>query len=387
VLGVASDITERKVAEQERAQLEVRLRQAQKMESIGQLAGGVAHDFNNLLTPILGYTEILLGRLAADDPACAELREIMSAAERARSLVAQLLAFGRKQLLETRLLDLNAELTETCRMLRFVIPSNIRIRLDLAPELGAICADPTQVQQIVMNLAVNARDAMPDGGELRFETRNVRPEGAPPQVQLTIGDTGCGMDAETQAKIFEPFFTTKERGQGTGLGLATVYGIVKQHGGDIGVDSAPGRGTTFRLCFPCAGEGPASHAEEGALPRPDAAGSETILVVEDEATVRRLITTLLRARGYSVLSAGEPLEALRLSAGHRGPVHLLLADMVMPQMTGRELYTRLASQRPETRVLYMSGYPQHGDPDLRFLQKPFSVRSLAEKLREILDGV
>ncbi len=388
------DITERK-------QLEGQLRQGQKMEAVGRLAGGIAHDFNNLLNVITGYGEMLAERIPAGDPMSSKVDQIRKAANRAASLTRQLLAFSRKQVIEPRVLDLNDLLAEIDKMLRRMIGEDIELTTLQGPSLGRIKADPGQIEQIVMNLVVNARDAMPQGGKLSLETGNVdldqgyarRHAGARagPYVALTVSDTGVGMDAETQSHIFEPFFTTKEMGKGTGLGLATVYGIVKQNGGYIEVQSSPNRGTTFRIYLPRVQErADASRTRETQDPP---RGTETILVVEDETAVRQVVREALQGFGYTVLETGEPEDGLAICAAHPGPIHLLIADVVMPRMNGRLLAQQLTLKRPDMKVLYMSGYTdsaivQHGilERGVFFLQKPFALTTLASKVREVLDS-
>ncbi|MBI4877675.1 MAG: PAS domain S-box protein [Acidobacteria bacterium] len=399
LIGVARDISERKQAEAERTRLEEQLRQAQKLESVGRLAGGVAHDFNNLLTVINGYGDLLLARLRADDPVRPSLEQIRKAGERAANLTQQLLAFSRKQVVRPRLLDLNAQAQEAGQMLRRLLQEDIELVLRLDPTVGSVMADPGQLHQVLINLAVNAKDAMPTGGELLVETSSVElnagcetelPEAVPGKyVLLTVTDTGTGMDAETREHIFEPFFTTKETGKGTGLGLATVYGIVRQNGGWIAVRSEPGKGTTFRIYLPRAEAGPAK--PDAAPPPMELHGSETILVVEDQADVRRLATRVLEAHGYTTLQAGSGAEALQLVRDHAGPIHLLLTDVVMPGMNGRELAGELTPRRPEMKVLLMSGYSESVvarrgvlDPGFTLLAKPFTSDELASAVRRVL---
>jgi signal transduction histidine kinase len=376
----------------EHRQLEEQYRQAQKLEAVGRLAGGVAHDFNNLLSVILGYGDLCL----QDAPAAGRLREriesIRSAAQRATTLTRQLLTFSRKQVVELQVVDPNGLLVETTRMLRRLIGEDIQIVVRPAEGLGRIQADPGQIEQIVMNLAVNARDAMPQGGTLTFETASVdldeayarRHPGADagPHVRLAITDTGVGMSAEVQGRIFEPFFTTKEPGKGTGLGLATVYGIVRQGGGHIEVDSAPGRGTSFQVFWPRIDAPVASVSQPEAAGAPN--GTETILVVEDERAVRELVLETLALYGYKAIGAANATEALGLSARCRGVVHLLITDLVLPGMGGRELARLLTAQSPELRVLYTSGYADEVGP--AFIQKPFALTALARKVREVLDA-
>ncbi len=383
--------------------LEMQLRQAQKMEAIGRLAGGIAHDFNNLLMVISGYSEFLLERLGPDPQLRAPAQEISNATERATSLTRQLLAFSRKQMLTPKVLDLNEVVTENLKMLTRMIGEDIDLVMVPGAGLGAIRADPGQIDQVIMNLAVNARDAMPQGGKLTIETANVMlgenfarthsplPPGE--YVMLAISDTGVGMDSETQSRIFEPFFTTKGA-KGTGLGLSTVYGIVKQSGGFIFVDSQPHRGTAFRAYFPRVdGREDASAAQEGvSLPRPDH-GQETILLVEDESNLRRLARQYLEMQGYKILEAQDGAAALQIVQGHQGKIDLLLTDVIMPGMNGRELAGHITELLPEIRVLYMSGYTENAvgqdgmlDAGINLLQKPFSLPVLKDRVREVLDS-
>ena len=400
VLGVATDITARKQAEEALRQSEEQLRLAQKMEAVGKLAGGVAHDFNNLLTVINGHTALSLRRLEQDDPLYRKLEAIKESGERAASLTRQLLAFSRKQILQPKVLDLNQVIFETNKMLRRLIGEDIDLLIGLAPTLGKVKADPNQVEQVLMNLSINARDAMPRGGKLTIETDNVyldekyasRHVSVRPgqYVMLAVSDTGCGMDAETQKHIFEPFFTTKEVGKGTGLGLATVYGIVKQSGGHIWVYSEVGRGTTFKVYLPRVDQS----AEELAPKTDDTQlqiGNETVLLVEDEELVREMAKEILQESGYQVLEASHGDEALLVACQHLGPIHLMLSDVVMPRMSGRELAERLTPLREEMKVLYMSGYTDdaivhHGvlDEGTAFIEKPFTPQALTQKVREIL---
>ena len=394
VWGTQRDVTEQR-------HLEEQFRQAQKMEAVGQLAGGIAHDFNNLLTAILGNTQLLLRDLPPGDAKRGDVEEIRKASERAASLTRQLLAYSRRQMLQPEVLDLNVVVAEMDKMLRRLIGEHIALGAGLAPDLGRVRADPNQIEQVIVNLAVNARDAMPDGGKLTIETANVDLDEAFAQAHLgsvpgsyallAVTDTGSGMDASVRAHLFEPFFTTKEVGKGTGLGLATVYGIVKQSGGYISVYSEPGRGSSFKIYLPRI----ATPADEPAGPQKSgpAPGSETVLVVEDEPAVLTLSRRALEAQGYVVLAASDPAAALRVVERHGGTIHLLLTDVVMPGLSGRELADRLTAQRPGIRVLYMSGYPgdavvQHGTLPLgsAFLQKPFSPDGLARKVRDVLDA-
>ena len=404
LLAVGQDVTDRVKAEEEKAKLGEQLRQAQKMESIGRLAGGIAHDFNNLLTPILGYTEALLEELPAEDPHHGDLLEIMEAANQARDLTRQLLAFGRKQVLELKTIGLNTVISGMEKMLRRLIGEDIEVHIMLEPALGSIKADRSQIQQIILNMAINARDSMPNGGKLTVETTNtvldsettrshphVRP-GA--YVMLSVSDSGIGMDKETLNKIFEPFFTTKDQGTGTGLGLAMVYGIVKQHGGHIWVYSEPNRGSTFKVYLPLSDED--VDFEEGhyySLQTPRARQGEVVLLVEDEPSVLGLATKLLKKQGYQVIEARTAKDAIQIADAHGSNIHLLLTDIIMPEMNGRDLYRHLAEGNPSMKALFMSGYTgnviaQHGilEHGIHFLQKPFSILSLSQKVREALDA-
>jgi len=399
----ARDITERKRAEEEKLALAEQLRQAQKMEAIGRLAGGIAHDFNNLLTAINGYSDFLLSDLAPDDPKRGDLERIKEAGQRAASLTSQLLAFSRKQILRPKILDLNDAITETSKILRRLIGEDIDLVAVTKPGLGLIKADPGQIQQILMNLAVNARDAMPHGGKLTLETANVDLDEhyvhlhpiVPPgrYVMLAVSDTGIGMDDLTKARLFEPFFTTKEMGKGTGLGLSTIYGIVKQSSGFIWVYSEPGRGTTFKIYLPRVereADTFAPHDREEI----DLQGVETVLVVEDDSSVRSLVTRALSKRGYTVLEASTGKEALRKAREFDGKIHLLLTDVVMPGMSGKTLASQIETARAGIKVLFVSGYTDnaivhHGvlDSNVAFLQKPFTIDVLAGKVREVIDSV
>ncbi len=386
----------------ERKQLEDQLRQAQKIEAIGRLAGGVAHDFNNLLTAILGGAELLRDDLPKDDPRGAELDDIMEAAQRGAALTHQLLAFSRKQILEPRVFSLNDLVRNAAKMLGRLIGEDIELISATAPDLGAVEADPGQIEQVLMNLVVNARDAMPRGGRLTIETANVeldeeyarRRLGATPgpHVMLAVTDTGVGMDEATKARLFEPFFTTKEAGKGTGLGLATVYGIVKQSGGSIWVYSEVGKGTSFKVYLPRVFAEPREHlAPRAAAPRPK--GTETILLVEDDLTLRALARRVLSASGYTVVEANSPADAITLCERDGAQIDLLLTDVVMPGMGGVELAERIRRIRANLKVLYMSGYT-HGavshqqvlPPGVAYLQKPFTPGKLASRVREVLDG-
>jgi len=396
------DITERQKAEEALRQSEEQLRQAVKLEAVGRLAGGVAHDFNNILTAITGYGELLLMNLAPQDSVRQDVKDILVAAERAASLTRQLLAFSRKQVLQPHRLDLNRVVANMDKMLRRIIGEDIDLATVLGPELGTVTADPGQIEQVIMNLAVNARDAMPQGGTLTIETADVDLDEAYARnhleaqpglyVMLAVSDTGVGLDQEAQARIFEPFFTTKEFGKGTGLGLSTVYGIVKQSGGLIWVYSEPGNGSTFRIYLPRF-EGPGDVAELSQVPGKCEWGSETILLVEDEDMVRQVARRILARHGYSVLEAASGDNALVVSREHAGPIHLMLTDVVMPGMSGQEIMENLKSQRPEMKVLFMSGHTEnaivhHGvlNPGTAFIQKPFKYNVLAHKIREMLDN-
>ncbi|MBA4364559.1 MAG: hypothetical protein C0398_00955 [Coprothermobacter sp.] len=396
------DITECKRGEEEKAKLEEQYRQAQKMESVGRLAGGVAHDLNNLLTPILGFGGLLLDDFSPDDPHRESVQQIVKAAEKSRDLVRQLMAFGRKQVLEFRPLDLNAVVTEFEKLLRHTLHEDIALKVILALSIPAVLGDIGQLEQVVMNLAVNAQDAMPEGGRLTIETSVAdldaayvaAHQGVVPgrYVLLVISDTGIGMDAETQERIFEPFFTTKEKGKGTGLGLATVYGIVKQHDGNIWVYSELGKGTTFKIYLPAV-ETAAEPVERAQVtPLEDLRGTETILLAEDAAVVRSLAQGILEQQGYRVLLAENGRAALSILAGYDGPVQLLLSDVVMPEMNGRELFASISKDHPGMKVLYMSGYTENViahrgvlEAGVQFIQKPFTIHALAAKVRYTLD--
>ncbi len=383
------------------ANLEAQLRQMQKMEAVGQLAGGIAHDFNNLLMVINGYSKLLLDRHGTSESPGSELRQIREAGDRAAALVQQLLAFSRRQVLVPVVVDLNGVVAGIQIMLQGLLGEGIDLALDLDRAIGHVKADPGQLEQVLLNLVLNARDAMPQGGKLTIETRNrditesnrhgqiVRPGR---YVTLSVSDTGCGMDRETQARIFEPFFTTKERGKGTGLGLSTVYGIVKQSGGYVFVYSEPGQGSTFRIYLPRVEEAVAASARPPVEPVP-AAGTERILLVEDDPAVRTLLRDVLLGHGYTVLEARHGVEALLVANQDPAPIHLLLTDVVMPQMSGRELAERLRQGRPDLKVLYISGYSEtavvhHGvlDPGTVLLQKPFETSVLLRSVREVLEA-
>ncbi len=393
--GIIVDITERK-------QLEGQLQQARRMEAVGRLAGGIAHDFNNLLTIIKGYTELGLTRAKNQPEVRADLERIEDASERAAGLVRQLLAFSRRQVLQPKVLDLNGIVVGLDKLLRRLMDEDISMETIVGKDLGTIKADPGQVEQVIMNLVVNARDAMPNGGRLTVETENVELDGAYARdhatvrpgsyVMLAVSDTGVGMSADTIAHIFEPFYTTKESGRGTGLGLSTVYGIVKQSGGYIWVYSEPGEGTTFKVYLPRVDE-PAEALPKKKASLTDRAGTETILLVEDEPELRELTRMALASRGYSVVEAANPDEAERLAEKLGAKIHLLLTDVIMPGISGRELAKRVSARHPAMRVLYMSGYTynviaQGGtlERGVAFLQKPFTPSGLVEKVREVLDA-
>jgi PAS domain S-box-containing protein len=387
------DITERKFLEQQ-------FRHSQKMEAVGHLAGGVAHDFNNFLTIITGYGQMIQRNLEPGSPMRAHVEEILKSGERAAALTHQLLAFSRRQDFSPRMLDLNAIVSSTVNMLHLLIGKDIELLTVLPAGLGLVKGDPGQIEQVIMNLAVNARDAMVNGGKITLETANVELDEAYARshmqvrpgsyVMLAVSDTGCGMDATIQAHIFEPFFTTKEPGKGTGLGLATVYGIVKQHDGNIWVYSEPGQGTAFKIYLPRVEMG-ATKVESHRPIASELRGSETILVVEDEQAVRSLMVRMLRSMGYWVLEASRADEALMVCLRHKGPVHLLLTDVVMPQKSGRDLLDHLRPLRPDIKVLFTSGYTEESlhrrslESDAPFLQKPFTEEALARKVRDVLD--
>jgi PAS domain S-box-containing protein len=391
----AEDVTENRALEQQ-------LRQAQKMEAVGRLAGGIAHDFNNLLMVISGYCEFLLDRVGSDVELRSLTQEIARAAERATALTRQLLAFSRKQMLAPKVMDLNAVITENLKMLTRMIGEDIDLVMIPGSGVGSVKADPSQVEQVIMNLAVNARDAMPRGGKLTIETANVTldegyarvhtPARPGEYVMLAISDTGSGMDADTQAHIFEPFFTTKGT-KGTGLGLSTVYGIVKQSDGYIWVYSEPDKGTTFKIYLPrVTANGEPVPIQTPTMAADSAPVRETVLVVEDENTLRHLTRQYLANQGYTVLEANNGVAAMQISAAHPGPIHLLLTDIIMPGMNGRELAQRITAVRPETRVLYMSGYTENAighngvlDAGVNLLQKPFTLPTLKSRVREAID--
>ena len=389
----------RDVTDQRRLQQQVL--QSQKMEAVGRLAGGVAHDFNNLLTVITSYSDLLLEDLAPGDAKRDDVEQVRKAADGAAALTRQLLAFSRQQVVEPRVVSLNTVVEGLQKILRRVIGEDVELAITLAPDLGAVRADVGQLEQVLMNLAVNARDAMPTGGRLTIETANVEhdPDYARDQeaaavrrfAMLAVSDTGCGMDEATKARIFEPFFTTKDVGKGTGLGLATVYGIVKQAGGFIWVYSEPGQGTSFKIYLPAVDA--TAERTTAAATTPAPRGTETVLLVEDAAAVRAVTKQILERQGYTVLEAPDGEAGLRLAQRHRGVIHLLLTDVVMPRVGGRELAEQLARLRPDVKVLYASGYTddsvvRHGilESGTAYLQKPFSPESLARKVRDVLDA-
>ena len=392
---IAQDVTERRV-------LEDQFRQAQKMEAVGRLAGGVAHDFNNLLMVVSGYTEVLRERTDRSNPLYPKIEAIQQAADRATTLTRQLLAFSRKQLLELKVVDVNAIVGDIERLLRPLIGENIELITRLAPDLGRTRADAGQIEQVIMNLVVNSKDAMPDGGKITLQTANasldedLRREHSyiqpGPYVMLSVSDNGHGMDKETQARIFEPFFTTKGKSKGTGLGLSTVYGIIKQSGGYVFVQSETGRGTTFRIYLPRV-EDAAEPLGQVRAAQAASGGSETVLLVEDEESVRQLVRETLEAKGYKVLEADHGAAALRIVSAHQGAIDMLITDVVMPGMSGRELARQLSTSHPQTKVLYLSGYTEDAivhqgvlDPGTAFLQKPFTLQMLSRKVREVLSS-
>lgn len=395
VLGIARDVTDR-------LSLEQQLRQAQKMEAVGRLAAGVAHDFNNILTAITGYAQLLLEDLDPKAPHREDVDEIRKAAERAAALTRQLLAFSRQQVLQPTVLDLNTLVVETEGMLGRLLGEDIQLATGLTADLGAVKTDRSQIEQVILNLAVNARDAMPQGGKLTIETANIEmddvyarehfPALPGSYVMLAVSDTGTGMSPETQAHMFEPFFTTKAKGQGTGLGLATVYGIVKQSAGFIWVYTEPGQGTTFKIYLPRVAQLPERRVASAHADTAPMEGTETVLLAEDEAAVRAVARQALQRHGYAVLEAQSGEAALDLAQRHSGRIHLLLTDVVMPGMSGRALALRLAAQRPDMRTIYMSGYTddaitRHGvlEHGVTYVQKPFSPDALVRKVREVLD--
>jgi nitrogen-specific signal transduction histidine kinase len=395
IVVTARDITERR-------KLEDQLRHAQKMEAVGQLAGGVAHDFNNLLTAILGYCSLILDEVPEGSPMRQDLIEIQSAGERAASLTRQLLAFSRRQMLQPQVVDINLLVRQLEKMLRRLISEDVELITALVADLRPVRVDPASIEQILVNLAVNARDAMPLGGQLTIETANVEIDEAyvvthvamkaGPYVMLTVSDTGVGMDAAMRARVFEPFFTTKEQGRGSGLGLATVYGMVKQSGGYIWVYSEPGHGTVFKVYLPPAQTRVLPRTTDTGKPGDSAHGWETVLLVEDEDAVRTLAREVLRRHGYVVLEARHGVDALRVAERHSDDIHLMITDVVMPHMSGRETAERLHTVRPKMKVLFMSGYTDHAlmhrelTPGSSFLQKPFTPDAFARKVRHVLDS-
>lgn len=403
-----SNAVKRTEAEREKIQAidalrntEEQLQQSQKLEAVGRLAGGIAHDFNNLLTAIIGYSDLSLSRMHDNEPLKKNIIEIKKASERAASLTGQLLAFSRKQVLQPKILDLNSVVLDLQKMLTRLIGEDIELRTSLSPNLANVKADPTQLEQVIMNLAVNARDAMPTGGKVTIETANVVLDDAyskqhiavipGPYVMIAVSDSGVGMDAETQRRMFEPFFTTKSSGKGTGLGLSMVYGIVKQSGGNIWVYSEPEHGTTFKIYLPAV-EGEAS-AIETEIEQTVHPATETVLLVEDEEIVRSLVLEVLKSEGYTVVTAASGSEALDVCSTHKGPIHLLITDVVMPGMSGKQLVTQLVGKCRDVKVLYMSGYTDdaivnHGvlDAGVAFLQKPFTPGVVLSKVREVLNS-
>jgi len=393
-LAVLLDVTGRR-------HLEEQLRQAQKMEAVGMLAGGVAHDFNNLLTIITGYSQLILNTLRGDDPNRHSVEQIMKAGERAAALTSQLLAFSRRQVLQPRVLDLNKLVSSLSTMLRRLIGEDIDLRLVLPSDLGTVSADAGQIEQVLMNLVVNARDAMPKGGILTIETANVTLDDRyagrhiavkpGPYILLAVSDNGTGMDEATQSRLFEPFFTTKGSGKGTGLGLSTVFGIVKQSGGSVAVYSEPACGTSVKVYLP-RNDQPVALEAEGAL-RKAVRGTETILLVEDDEMVRTLVRETLERNGYKILDAAGPIEARRIADQYRQPIQLLITDVVMPKVSGRDLAEQLTRKRPDLKVLFMSGYTDNAvlnsgilRKEVAFLQKPFTPASLSDKVREVLES-
>jgi PAS domain S-box-containing protein len=400
-LVVVNDVTERRRTEKALHASQEQLRQAQKMEAVGSLAGGIAHDFNNLLTAILGYCDLALEGIPAASTASEDVAEVRRAAQRAAELTHQLLAFSRRQVLKPRVFSLGTTLEQTEKILRRLISENIALELSVCPSQALVCADPTQVEQVILNLAVNARDAMPRGGRLRLSTGTITfdeahaiagaslPAGT--YAMLAVSDTGTGIAPEIRDRLFEPFFTTKPRGQGTGLGLATVYGIMQQSGGGVEVASVPGNGTTFILYFPVAREDSSPEVATSAQHDVQRRGEGTILLAEDDDAVRAIARETLERAGYRVLAAADGAQALALAGAHDGPIDLLLTDVIMPGMNGRELAATLTRRRPGLRVLYASGYTDNvleGQgalaPGVTLLDKPFTPADLAAKVRDVL---
>ena len=389
---IAEDITDRR-------QLEEQLRQAQKMDAVGRLAGGVAHDFNNLLMVINGYTEVLLGQLEKDSPAHIKVQFIQQAADRAATLTRQLLAFSRKQLLELKVIDVNTIISDMERLLRPLIGENIELVTRLSPDTGHTRADAGQLEQVIMNLVVNAKDSMPEGGRLTLQSSDVTVHQSFREHRfiqpgryavISVGDTGHGMDKETRSRIFEPFFTTKEKGKGTGLGLSTVYGIVKQSNGYVFAESEVGSGTTFYVYLPRVQDS-AEAASPAKSPQSEAGGCETVLLVEDEESVRELVRVTLVSRGYKVLEAENGERGLHIAESYKEHIHILITDVVMPGIGGRELAKTLLAMRPGICVLYLSGYTEDAvvtqgalGPGTGFLQKPFTLQNLAKKVRDVI---
>jgi two-component system, cell cycle sensor histidine kinase and response regulator CckA len=401
IIASVRDITEHKKADEENQRLQLQLTQAQKMETVGRLAGGVAHDFNNMLGVILGYAEMAQDRLGPAHPVFADLREISKAAGRSADLTRQLLAFARKQTVAPKILDLNETVGGMINMLKRLIGENIELAWLPGPNRWLIKMDPTQIDQILANLCINARDAIGDTGKVTIETRTVAIDDTYctlhsdchpcDYVVLVVSDNGCGMTPEMISHLFEPFYTTKEIGQGTGLGLATVYGIVKQNQGFINVYSEPGHGSSFKIYLPRHVAGVEQSIKSDAV-QPDARGDETILLVEDEPMILNMTVTMLELQGYTVLPAGSAGEAIRLAGVHTEDIHLLMTDVVMPEMNGRELAKQILALHPDIRLVFMSGYTSnviahHGvlDEGVQFIQKPFTKKELAAKIREVLD--
>ena len=400
--GFVHDISARRKSEEEKRRLQEQLVQSQKMEAVGQLAGGIAHDFNNLLTAITGYSELLLGELNPEDLRRSHAEEIRKAGERAASLTQQLLAFSRRQVLEPKILDVNTVVSDIERMLRRLIGEHIELKTRKEADIWKVRADPGQIEQAILNLVINARDAMPRGGVLAIETANAKLDEtfalshAPTQpgdyVLVAVSDTGVGITDDVKVRLFEPFFTTKERGKGTGLGLSTTYGIIKQSGGYLWCETEVGSGTTFRVFLPRVDE-PVTHPEPRPTPPPIHPGDETVLLVEDEPEVRSLVQRILKTQGYTVVTAANPDEALAVAREFKGTIQVMVTDVVMPGMSGLQLAERLMPTRPNMRVLFVSGYTHDAighqgvlDPGTAFLQKPFTPNALARKVREVLEG-